>query len=676
MKQLFVFWQFNGDNRSFCNQHCPYCHTADTLILMSGFTWKPIHQIKTGDVVVGYKFSNHRWRTTLADVTSTFHRQANVVQMVTDKVTTYCTHDHKWLTTFHGKTSRAYKRTEDIKKENIRFISNPVLSPIIDSDYKEGWLNGVLRGDGCIRAYPNNPNNKTYFRLAVKDHEILERFQAYTNHDLVEYDFLSPRIRAIQSQKKAVFQYMQSLTKNFKSTISFAKGFLAGVFDAEGSYSQGLLRISNKDVQIISDIETSCKKLGFKTVIEPQLKGMHNGVHTIRINGGMIDHVRFFAVTTPSVQRKQKHLLGRTTHNPHYPTRAKIRHLKDYGLAEVYNITTKTGNYVANGLVSKNCYGKENKDFKHYWNGAVKKWEKAFERLNRDIYFVFSYGEAMGSHGFYECVDMIGKHPKWTLNIITNLSYSPEKLINSQLGKEKRVFVVACWHPLGVSDRHKGWENFKKNLLLLKDAEIPTHVMMVWYKPQIPLIPDYFDWFDSHNIRFGVRRYVNDAVKQPVLRKVLRRAFPRQFAGKIVLEDYTEAEKGFLYAYTDPKAIKYGLDMESTFGKFCYAGKDMMLVKHDGTVTLCACCYGENHELGNLFSPSFKLRTTSTRCPTNTCGGDFGMLVLPDLEFGALPKQMWNDTFISQVQDLPQKSPVPYQNREEMIKWLGLIKQQ
>lgn len=318
------------------------------------------------------------------------------------------------------------------------------------------------------------------------------------------------------------------------------------------------------------------------------------------------------------------------------------------------------------------CYGGD-KEMRHYWNGNIAGWEQAFARLHRDIYFVFSYGEAMGSHGFYECVDMIGEHPTWTLNIITNLSISPERLIHSRLGKEKRVFITACWHPLGVPNRVQGWEAFKSHLLMLKESEIPLHVMMVWYKPQIQWFPQYFDWCDRHNIRIGVRRFVYPTGPR-ILRRILRRIYPQQFAGKARLESYTEAEKGYIYAYTCPKVTEYGLNLASPYGKLCTAGQDMILVKHDGTVTLCADCYGTNHELGNLFDTNFKLKNHPIRCPTNTCGGDYGMLHLMDERFGTLPERLWHDTFISQVEDIPQATPVPYPKRAEMLQWLEQLR--
>ena len=322
---------------------------------------------------------------------------------------------------------------------------------------------------------------------------------------------------------------------------------------------------------------------------------------------------------------------------------------------------------------------------KHYWNGDIDGWERAFERLGRDIYFVMSYGETMGGHGFYECVDMIGNHPTWTLNIVTNLFYSPERLISSRLGREKRVFINACWHPLGVPDHIRGWETFKKHLLMLKDAGIPLHVLYLWYQPQIKWFPEIFEWLDSHDIRVGVRRYLGNigGYSIPGLRFVGRQV--RRITGKQILlsdavggknypEDYTLAEKGFLYAVTCPKVIEYGIECSNTHGKLCTASKDMILVKYDGTVGLCADAH--SYHFGNIFDSDFKLRSEPIRCPITICGGDYGMLHLADERFGSLPERLWRDTFVSQIEEVYQSSPVLYPKRVEMLKWLEELKRE
>lgn len=323
------------------------------------------------------------------------------------------------------------------------------------------------------------------------------------------------------------------------------------------------------------------------------------------------------------------------------------------------------------------CYGRDVRTYKHYWNGEVLKWEEAFKKIdaqhgNYGIYFVFSYGEALVSKGFYECVDMISRHPTWTLNIISNLMASPERLVKSSLAMEKRLFMIPCWHPEGVNDQKESWEIFKQHLLILKNADVPTHVMMVWFDPVIKNFPYYFKWLDQHDFRVGVRRFVNDSFMKKVLSKI---PMIHGLANdRYVLKKYSKAEKGYLYAYTCSWVTKYGLDLVSPKSKVCFAGKDMILVEHDGTVKPCASCTEIKHILGNIFDSNYKLNVDASRCPTHNCGGDFGFFVLPDTTVASFPDQLLDDTFISQVENVKQDSPVPYRNRIEMLKWIEELK--
>ena len=219
-----------------------------------------------------------------------------------------------------------------------------------------------------------------------------------------------------------------------------------------------------------------------------------------------------------------------------------------------------------------------------------------------------------------------------------------------------------------LPNKEVGWERFKKHSLMLKEAGIPLHILYCWYPPQIKLFPDYFKWFDEHDIRVGARRYVGQVggFSLPF--------FKRKFGGKTYPKDYTEEELAYLYASTCPKVTKYGLKLVQPKGKPCTAGKDMILVKYDGAVGLCADA--ENYSLGNIFDADFKLRDCLTACPSKICGGDYGMLHLPDPEFGSLPNRLIDDNFFSQIEDVKQGSPVPYQNRKGMLDCLQKIRSQ
>ncbi|MGD0069753.1 MAG: hypothetical protein ABSB76_40870, partial [Streptosporangiaceae bacterium] len=131
------------------------------------------------------------------------------------------------------------------------------------------------------------------------------------------------------------------------------KGFLAGIFDAEGSYSRGILRISNTNPDIISWTVASLRLLGFDAVLEP--KNQPNGLVVIRVRGGLREALRFFHTVDPAITRK------RSIDDVAIKSDARLRvtSIEPLGLdVPMYDITTGTGDFIANGVVSHNCFAR------------------------------------------------------------------------------------------------------------------------------------------------------------------------------------------------------------------------------------------------------------------------------------------------------------------------------
>lgn len=263
----------------------------------------------------------------------------------------------------------------------------------------------------------------------------------------------------------------------------------------------------------------------------------------------------------------------------------------------------------------------------------------------------------MGGKGFYECVDMIGAHPTWTLCIVTNFMLDPSALLASKLAKEGRLFITASWHPLGVPDRVEGWKMFKQHISAAKQAGVPVQVMYCFYKPQIKWYPEYFRCLEKHGFRMQPRKYIGSTggKRGQILRFLHLES--NQKLGSV--------EQAFLEASTCPKVVKYRVKNppEKSTGKLCSAGKDLILVKYNGDVSYCAdCC---NSVFGNIFGVEFQLKKGLMRCLSPFCGGDYGMLHLVDSEFGTLPERLGNDNFVSIVEGTP-----PNHNRALMLKLL------
>jgi DNA repair photolyase len=135
----------------------------------------------------------------------------------------------------------------------------------------------------------------------------------------------------------------------------WSAGFLAGIYDAEGSYSQGVLRISNTDREIIERIATCLEASGFRFVIEHVPHTATRPIDIVRLTGGLPEHLRFFHSVDPAIVRKRQ-IAGQAVKSA---SRLRVVSVEPLGRAmRLYDITTETEDFIANGIVSHNCYAR------------------------------------------------------------------------------------------------------------------------------------------------------------------------------------------------------------------------------------------------------------------------------------------------------------------------------
>ena len=328
-----------------CNASCLFCHGEGTPILMADLTYKPIQDIKIGDLVIGLEkkqYNKHRlWSYVISEVTDIHSRESEVVSLIMEDRTTVCTPDHKWAERYHG-----YRETRLFRiDQSIKGVSPPSWFDD-NTDFKLGWLCGISVGDGTIRERD--------YRLAVKDQEILNRFENYSAYVGIDgikrnanwYVPDNPNHSTLGAislfRKKQVRKISDIMLKDpLKESLDFQKGYLSGIFDAEGSYSQ-YLKISNRDINVLDRIVRIGNNIGLEFVRDKL---------GARLRGGQAAIIHFFNVCNPSAGRKREYLIG-LAQQGYVKIKGIIKHDSPQ---TVYNITTTTGNYIASGLFSKNC---------------------------------------------------------------------------------------------------------------------------------------------------------------------------------------------------------------------------------------------------------------------------------------------------------------------------------
>jgi DNA repair photolyase len=364
-----------------CTHSCTYCMSGDTPILMADGRLKPLAELAVGDHIYGTAVQgNYRRyvRTAVQAHWSTLKRAYRIT--LGDGTELIASGDHRFLSdrgwkhvvgAEHGPDRRPFLTTNN----KLMGFGRMARRPKDSSDYRLGYLCGMVRGDGHVGTYSYAPRpGRTVdevhrFRLALVDFEALKRTKAYLADLEVEtQEFVfavatatHSEARAIRTSRRASVERVRTLIDWPTSpTLDWCKGFLAGIFDAEGSCGRNVLRISTSDEEIIGHTVDSLRRLGFFYVREDARTPANKPVSCIRLIGGLSERLRFFHTVGPAISRKMD-IEGFAIKND---ANLKVESVEDLGIEmPMFDITTGTGDFIANGVVSHNCFARATHTF-------------------------------------------------------------------------------------------------------------------------------------------------------------------------------------------------------------------------------------------------------------------------------------------------------------------------
>jgi len=284
--------------------------------------------------------------------------------------------DHRFLTdrgwkyvkgSQQGRSRRPHLTINNKLMGTGRFAPGPTGG----ADYRRGYLCGMIGGDGHLGTYryerPGQRAGDVFrFRLALVDDEGLDRSRSFLADLGVQtkaFEFSRATAahkgaNAIRTSREADVAAIWDLIRwPTDPTSEWAKGFLAGIFDAEGSFS-GSLRISNTNAPIIRTTASSLRRLGFAFRLERTAND--NGLVSVRLLGGLREAVRFFHTVDPSITRKR--MFEGVAIKGDAPLRIESIEPLGFDLPMV-DITTETGDFIAAGVVSHNCFARPTHTF-------------------------------------------------------------------------------------------------------------------------------------------------------------------------------------------------------------------------------------------------------------------------------------------------------------------------
>jgi DNA repair photolyase len=291
-----------------CSHACTYCLQGDTPVLMGDGRTKPLAEVRVGDAVYGTIRQGAYRRYVVTEVLDHWSTVKPAYRLRLHDGTAFVAGgDHRFLTdrgwkyvtgSEHGGSRRPHITASNKLMGTGHFSPPPERGP----EYRRGY------GCGLIRAV------------------------ALATETVASADVAPPE---------------------------WCKGFLAGIFDAEGSYSRGVLRIASTEPAIIECIEACLRRFDFPFAVQPT--GGRKGLVYIRLLGGLRQQLRFFHTVDPAVTRKRTF---EGTALKSQTAGLRVESVEPLGLElPLYDLTTGTGDFIANGVVSHNCFARPTHEY-------------------------------------------------------------------------------------------------------------------------------------------------------------------------------------------------------------------------------------------------------------------------------------------------------------------------
>lgn len=364
-----------------CEHGCAYCLGADTPILMADGTLRRLEDLRVGDAIYG----TVRWGWCRRYVETRVLAHWRTVKpayrvMLRDGTELVTSGDHRFLTergwkyvigTEQGSGRRPHLTINNALMGTGHFASTPAES----LEYRQGYLCGLVRGDALLATYHYRREGRAHgdqhqFRLALADEEALSRAQQYLaefgvrTSSRFQFSRPTPGCRAMYAIRTHARVHVDAIRELVgwpqAPTDEWSRGFLAGIFDAEGSYSMGILRIVNTEPRIMEQTRRALRSFGFRFRTETRVKVAGKPLVAVRLCGGLREHLRFFHTTDPAIRRKRR-LAGQALKSA---SKLGVVAIEPLGLElPLYDITTGTGDFIANGVVAHNCYARPTHEY-------------------------------------------------------------------------------------------------------------------------------------------------------------------------------------------------------------------------------------------------------------------------------------------------------------------------
>ncbi|MBJ7329486.1 MAG: hypothetical protein JHC95_06290 [Solirubrobacteraceae bacterium] len=298
-----------------CSHACVYCLDGETPILLADGRHRALADLRVGDRIYGTRRIGSYRRYVETEVLAHWRSVKQAFRItLADGTELIASGDHRFLTRggwkhVTGATVGRYCRPHLSTSDTLLGVGAFAPTPARSAEYEYGYRAGMRLEPARVRA-----------------------------DELV----LAGGLDAVRS----------AAAWPDRGSSEWERGFVAGMFDAGGSYSGGTLRVATGDPEIVRRATQALTARGFDAGIDT---GREGAPQCVRVRGGLREHLRFFHIFDPATTRKRS-ITGQPLKSVADLRVVAVESLGE--MRELFDITTGTGDFIADGVVSHNCFAR------------------------------------------------------------------------------------------------------------------------------------------------------------------------------------------------------------------------------------------------------------------------------------------------------------------------------
>ena len=304
-----------------CSHACSYCLAGDTPILMADGSTRPLAELRPGDAIMGTMGAGACRRyvpTTVLDHWTTSKPSFRVT--LADGTRLVASGDHRFLTDRGWRhVSPAEPHQPALAVGDLMFGVGHFAEPPKESpDYQAGFLCGLIRGDAAVGG------------PTAREGDAWVRADGYLEN----------------------MPLHQALRWPEQPTTGWHRGFLAGAFGSTGRADRLAITFTSGDQLFLSRVIDALTRLGLPS--RSPVRTRPGTAGTVEIDRDLWAALRFRHLTGVDGAPLDASGVGVRSSRE-----LAVADIEDLGLTlPLYDISTGTSDFIADGVVSHNCFAR------------------------------------------------------------------------------------------------------------------------------------------------------------------------------------------------------------------------------------------------------------------------------------------------------------------------------